>query len=166
MQANNLSRRVAITGMAAAVAVPVTVCAGPTPDTELEALGRRIEEISAAYADAEERSKPNWDAWAAQRRALPNSISDEEYLAASDRVNREFPIAFPTCDDLNDAMGETGMRIMAIPAQTLAGLKAKAKLAKHSCHLWDEPDDDAGWDHLVLRNLIDAVLQVPDAVQS
>lgn len=166
MTTNNLSRRVAITGMCAAVAVPVTVHSSSAPDAELIELGEQMEKFYAAYWDAHRRSQPNWEA---RRREINKwsgrtHVSNEEYELMHARVDSEYPIANPSCDDVMDACADTSERVLKLPARTLAGLKVKARLAKFTCsQLWDEPDDRVDWDELVLRDLIDAVI---DGVQS
>jgi hypothetical protein len=166
-----LSRRAVLTGAAVvAVAGRPAIGAG-NPDAELVALGKHIDEISAIYDDARKRSQPNWAAFSRELKKLDETrtgpIADEVFEEAMARVGREFPIAFPTCDDVMDASSEPSERIVALRAVGIDGLAAKAKLAKFTCPgFWKEPDDRADWDHRVLRNLIDAVLQLSEAVQS
>jgi hypothetical protein len=67
-------------------------------------------------------------------------------------------------DDIMARSDLPSRAILAIPATTLAGLAVKARLAKFGAsHIWEASDDDAEWDHLVLRNLVDAVLELAAA---
>jgi hypothetical protein len=170
-----LTRRAALTSVAAvAVAtIPALAQGGAHSDAELIELGRQLDELLAVQADAIRRAQPNWDAWkdvlrkfGERHAAGEGHITNQEYIAAGQEVDRQCPIAFPHPDDVNDAMYPISCRIMALPAHTLAGLAVKAKLAKDGCaNFWDKPFDDADWDHKVVRTLIDAVLRL-GAVQS
>src|ERR1019366_9066045 len=51
--------------------------------------------------------------------------------------------------------------IVAIPATTIAGLAVKARLAAFANEgCWDDSDEDADWEVLVVRKLVDAVIRV------
>src|SRR4051812_11851987 len=60
---SSLTRRVAIAGLCTSVVVPVSVSAADNPDAELLRLGKLVDELISAHADAEQRSKPNEAAW-------------------------------------------------------------------------------------------------------
>ena len=50
---------------------------------------------------------------------------------------------------------------MELPAHTIDGLKAKARVAKNGCwHFYQADFQNAVWDHKTARSLIDAVLQL------
>jgi hypothetical protein len=86
--------------------------------------------------------------------ALHERIYDEVGLNALD-AQGEHP------DDILNRSDAPSRAILAIPATTLAGLAVKARLAKFGAsNIWDESDEDADWDHLVLRNLVEAVLEL------
>jgi hypothetical protein len=52
-------------------------------------------------------------------------------------------------------------QIMATPARSLAGLRAKAILAvRINADLWEEPFDDLDWDKKTIRSLIEAVCKL------
>jgi hypothetical protein len=80
-------------------------------------------------------------------------------MAALGRIELEYPVASPTCDEVTNAMDRPMCRIMELSAKTTAGLAVKARVARFACeHFWHESDEDADWDHKMARKLIDAVL--------
>jgi hypothetical protein len=121
---------------AVAVAIPAPAIALPAanPDADLLELGRKLDELLAAEADALIRAQPNWNAWRdvlrgfkARHAAGEGHITNEEYMAAGAEVDRQFPIAAPTPDDVTDAIGPIAESIMAHPAHSLAGLCSKGQ---------------------------------------
>jgi hypothetical protein len=86
--------------------------------------------------------------------ALANELQKvwPEYRDAS---RTWYPSEFKALDVRHDALAR---KIMATPAHTVAGLRAKAMVAIHGApEFWDKPYDDADWDHLTVRSLIEAV---------
>jgi hypothetical protein len=161
------SRRAVLAGIPAALLPVAAVSAIPSPDAELIELGKQMDHLIATYEDARRRSKPNWDAWnavlakfGARHDATPGlHITNEEYIEAGAQVDRDFPIAFPTTDDVMDKTEDPSRRIMALPAYTLAGLAVKAKVAKFGCsHIYRQNDEYEDWDRMTMRSLIDGVL--------
>lgn len=167
----SLTRRAALAGAACLPALAVPVLAVPAiasdhPDAELIELGKHYDKLVQIYEDAQRRSTPNWNATESALAAMVKGPhTNEEIMSCLERVDRDFPIASPTCDDVTDAMNVPACRIIALPATTLAGLAVKARLAKFtSLEKWKASDEDAEWDDLIFRNAIDATLQL--AVQS
>lgn len=132
------------------------------------AYGRELDACIHDYKIACAKYRPLWDELAARLRSerpnkgenainFHNRIYDEVGLRALDRQG-EHP------DKITERSDAPSRAIMAIPATTLTGLAVKARLAKFwASHIWNESDESADWDHLVLRNLVDAVLELAAA---
>ena len=158
------SRRAILAGAAFLPALTVPALAyAAHPDAELLALGKELARLIDVYEDAEKREAPNRSAWEkelARFRELDRHVPNEEYFEAGKRIDRDFPVAWPTSDDVLEMIAAPSHRIVELPAHTLDGLKVKALLARHVCgHFWRASDDDADWDHMVARSLIDAILR-------
>ena len=155
------SRRAVLAGGASVAALSVPVIAAPIhPDAELLALGERFDALVKLYEDAEVRSEPSDSAFARGieklRETVPNS--DEAWQELFDRIEREFPVAYPKCDDVTDLMDKPSDRIMELPAFTPEGLAVKARLARFACdHLWRRNED--GWDDKAVRQLVEAAMK-------
>lgn len=162
------SRRSLLAGViAAAASIPAASPAkGTHPDEALLAYGRELDRCAHDYWTTCAKYRPLWDKLNARleeernsetNRASYGQICDEVGLSALDSQG-EHP------DDVLARSDAPSRAILAIPATTLAGLAVKARLAKFGAsHIWDESDADADWDHLVLRNLVDAVLELTAA---
>jgi hypothetical protein len=157
------SRRAVLAGVAALpVATTPALAAVANPDAELLALGERFDALMKLYDDAEVRSEPYQTAFSREGAKLAETAPNPDgvWEELCDRLEREYPIAYPTCDDVIDLTGEPSRQIMALPAFTPEGLAVKARLARFHCsHFWRVADEEkADWDDLVARKLIDAVL--------
>lgn len=152
------------TAVAAAATIPVALPAKAVhPDESLLDYGRELDGCAHDYWTTCAKYRPLWDKLNTQleeernnetNRASYDEICDEVGLSALDEKG-EHP------DDIMERSDAPSRAILAIPATTLAGLAVKARLAKFGAsHIWDESDADADWDHLVLRNLVDAVLEL------
>jgi hypothetical protein len=166
------SRRAVLAGAAATTTATLPAIAFPAvqPDVELLALGQQLDRLFAMQKVACERYKPQWEAFNREAQKMLATVpnSNEAWWAMWDRVEVETPVDYPHPDDIIGAADGPSRAVMALPATTLADLAVKARLAKFTCsEFWTESDEDADWDHLVLRNLIDAVLELAGkAVQS
>jgi hypothetical protein len=141
--------------------------ASPNPDAELIELGRKHDEIEQRYKAATALYAPHWDE---HRRPFEEwdkestARSDADVMAAWASISDEIGLTKLEKDgpNLDAIMGESSPvaeAILAIPAFTIRGLSVKARLAKFGAFTyWDESDDDADWDILVVRKLIDAVI--------
>jgi hypothetical protein len=163
----SLTRRAALIGLAV-VATPVTsspVLAADHPDAELLKAGAEFDRTAKLFADAQERSRPYWEAWEAALKKKREeiglglqSVPDEWYEALDDELSREYPIAFPTCDDVADMMDVPMQAILALPARTAEGLAVKAQVVRwHYSRLWQTPFDDLDLDDRGVRSLVEAV---------
>lgn len=153
---------------AAGVAILPATAASPAkavhPDAALLAYGREFDLCVHDHKTTCAKYRPLWDELSSRLHdELPKSedgvtlherIYDEVGLKALDEQG-EHP------DDILNRSDAPSRAILAIPATTLAGLAVKARLAKFGAsNIWGESDEDADWDHLVLRNLVDAVLEL------
>lgn len=161
----SLTRRAALIGVAV-VATPVAglpVLAADHPDAELLKAGAEFDRTAKLFADAQERSRPYWEAWeAALKRKREQiglqSVPDEWYEALDEELSREYPIAFPTCDDVANMMDVPMQAILALPAKTAEGLAVKAQVVRwHYSTLWQTPFDDLDLDDRGVRSLVEAV---------
>jgi hypothetical protein len=167
------SRRAVLAGTAAAstaATLPAIAFPAVQPDAELLALGRQLDRLFAMHRVACERYKPQWEVFSREAEKMAATVpnSNDAWEAMSKRVEAEYPVDYPHPDDIIDVTDGPSRVVMALPATTLAGLAVKARLAKFTCSkFWTETEEDADWDHLVLRSLVDAVLeQAGKAVQS
>ncbi len=136
------------------------------PDEALLAYGRELDSCAHGYWTALAKYRPLWDKLRdrleEQRESRTNRVAyhqiyGEVGLTALDQQG-EHP------DDFTTRADAPSRAIMATPATTLAGLAVKARLAKFGAsEIWNESYDDADWDHLVLRSLVDAVLDLAAA---
>jgi hypothetical protein len=148
---------------ALALAVPASALAGVVTggDTELLALGERLDWLVAEEARIYELERPYRDAFERvidEMKAEGRPHSTEEWEARLRPV--ENLRTAPTSDDLTDQMDAPMRRIMELPAYTLAGLAVKARTTAEACSLVYRADDvaDAEWDDMHIRHLIAAVL--------
>ena len=161
----DMNRRAVLAGAATLPALTLPAIAANEPDAELLAIGRQYDALVLVYEDARRRSEP----WIAAQQRVLSGLSkrphtDAETMAALEQVEREFPVAFPDCDDAMDATYAPACRIMALPATTIAGLAVKARLAKFSAfQLWETAEEDQDWDKLAVRKLIDSILENVEA---
>ena len=130
-------------------------------DAELLRLWAEVEPLIERHKDAIRRWQPQWRADAEYRATLKWPVSDADIEACHQRADRNFPATAPHPDDVTEIMHPMMERILVLPAHTVDGLKVKASAAKFACqNYWDDSDDDADWDTLYARKLIDAVLMV------
>ena len=128
----------------------LTTAPAAAPDAELLALGKQFDQLERQYHEVMERDRPRIE------RELQLLEAQEPF----EKLDEEFgPQSRPDALDILDTMDAPIRRIMALPATTLAGLAVKARVARFSCeHFWDEPEEDLVWHELLVRKLIDAVL--------
>lgn len=148
---------------AAAASPGVSTAKAKHPDEALLAYGRELDTCVRDHKTACAKYRPLWDKLSARfeeerdnetHRNSYSQICDDVGLTALN-LQSEHP------DDILMRAEAPSRAILAIPATTLAGLAVKACLAKFGAeHIWNESDADADWDHLVLRNLVDAVLEL------
>jgi len=181
-----MSRRIAIAGMCAAVAVPVTMNASADPDAELIRLGKlfdiaaaelaRIQRrLSAAHDEADQLSpvpailaiqaedeaigipRPQWPGVVDYRFDLDRSAvrridhpRAREVEAAYTQWHADHKATLEACGysddhpdmlDAYDALKPIEHAICTLPAQTLAGLQVKARVAFNS-DVGDIADDE------------------------
>lgn len=151
---------------AAASSTGASTAKAKHPDEALLTYGRELDSCAHDYWTALAKYRPLWDKLNTrldeQRESRTNRVAyhqiyEEVGLTALDR-REEHP------DNITTRADAPSRAIMAIPATTLAGLAVKARLAKFGAsHIWDESYEDADWDHLVLRSLVDAVLELAAA---
>ncbi|WOH70675.1 hypothetical protein RX330_20475 [Bradyrhizobium sp. NDS-1] len=105
-----------------------------TPDAELIALGQQLD----AFAHRLATSEAKW--------------------AEDTAPNWEHP------DDILTEAGPVCRAILAAPARTVAGLAVKARLAAFGAPTyWQKSDEDADWDILVMRQLVESVIHTASA---
>jgi hypothetical protein len=166
---NTTSRRTVLAGLAAipaavAPAAAIPALASDHPDAELLAVGRRFDTLAEQRDRSVERWEPVWQAIQQERNTIPGTLSNDGWMALTERVEARFPERGPHPDDIAGAMNEPERAIMALPATTIAGLAVKARLAReYNRSWWDESDENADWDVLVARKLVDAVLALAEA---
>lgn len=165
MSVTVVTTRRGLLAVAAAAAIPTVLQAKAAhSDDALLAYGRELDLCIHDYKTTCAKYRPLWNELSSRLHdELPKSedgvtfherIYDEVGLKALDEQG-EHP------DDIINRSDAPSRAILAIPATTLAGLAVKARLAKFGAsHIWDESDTDADLDHLVLRNLVDAVLEL------
>ncbi len=160
---SDLNRKTALTTIATlpALAVPAIAAVTPHPDADLLELGRQFDEWEREFKLTEEYWQPRW---AVQYEVMAEKLSPTT-LHISDEVAAEVerrlgPALKPHPDELCDAASEKMNRqIMALPASTLAGLAVKARVARFACFgFYGASDEDADWEHLMARELIESVL--------
>lgn len=138
-ETHNITRRKAILA-AGALATGTALAAIPAdaanhPDAELLALGRKFD----AFEKQIVLSEAAWN-------------SEDE---ARQRVTVPHPDAVVSANVAVDRA------ILALPATTLAGLAVKARQAAfYASSYWNDSDEDADWDMLLVRKLIDNVIAV------
>jgi hypothetical protein len=169
------SRRAFVVGAASTALVPAAVASSPpaaasaqiAPDAELIALGKQFDQVVQDYQVATARLTPFWNKqrsqfedWQVQNPSRDpdelmtaySRIADQIGLTAQERLG-EHP------DDITERAHPISEAILRIPATALVGLAVKARLAAFGAeHFWKASDDDADWDQLVVRKLIDAVI--------
>jgi hypothetical protein len=124
-------------GHSAAI-VPRPGCpALPLADAELVAAGAEFRILLDRFFEARRLSEPNWEAHKTAQRSL----------------------LVPCCDDITGAMDPIVDRILALPATTIAGLAAKAEVARFfnpAAFSEDDVSDELG----ALRALVEAISAV------
>ena len=100
---------------------------------------------------------PLHDAVHAKRQQIPGPLSNEGWMRLYDTVG---PSPTPASDEITDTMHPVMLQIAALPATTCAGLAVKARAARFACspRLYELSDEDANWNDLMVRKLIDGVL--------
>lgn len=153
---------------AAAVSPGVSAAKATHPDDALLAYGRELDGCIRDHKATCAKYRPLWDKLSARLQDETRG-QDESPVAWHHRIYAEVGLEAldqqgEHPDDIIGRSDAPSRAIMAIPATTLAGLAVKARLAKFGAsHIWKESYDDADWDHLVLRSLIDAVLDLAAA---
>ena|SRR5690348_13899942 len=168
MSGEFVNRRAAMAVLAAAATLPAAVAvAGATnPDAELIEAGREYDRLAKIYETVLKKEEPCWQAREADIRGLKEKgpYSDAELVAVIERAEREHPLPSPNGDQILNLMDPIAKKILALPAHTLGGLAVKARVARFACSsFWHESDEDADWDILVARKLIEAVERVAAA---
>jgi hypothetical protein len=135
------------------------------PDEELLAYGRDLDSCIHDYKIAHAKFRPLWDRLDerldAERPAENESFVDWHHRLCDEIGLSALEDKHEHPDDPTNRSDAPSRAILAIPATTLTGLAVKARLARFGAsHIWDKSDDDADWDHLVLRKLVDAVLDL------
>ena len=157
------SRRSIITGLAAAPVLSIPAVALDHPDAELLRAGAEFDRAVKLFADAKVRSIPNLEAWERElarlrQEAGDNHIPDAVYMSAWERADREYPVAFPTCDDVANMMDVPFRVIVTTPAKTPEGVAVKARLIRwYYSELWQKPAEDNDVDQQAVRALVEAV---------
>ena len=134
-------------------------------DLDLLKLGRQLDLLVQRYETARQRFIPVNEAhkrliakWCQAHPGYNNDQVSAAYCEIYDDL-REGIGEHP-----DDAMGEVdgvSRAIVAIPATTIAGLAVKARLAAFANEgCWDDSDEDADWEVLVVRKLVDAVIRL------
>lgn len=164
-----ITRRAAMTGAAALAAVPAIA---PHADAELLGLGQRLDDLRRRYAASRACWAPvqaeyarRWRKWQQDHPGDPGVgvysgiMKEVDHYMAPTEPHPDHVVCAPGMEDMQRA-------IMALPAVTLAGLAVKARLAAFAAPgMWDESDEDADWDDLCIRNLIDAVIEAAAAAE-
>lgn len=157
-------RFLAVATAAAAAAIPPTLPAkAMRQDEELLAYGRELDTHIHDHKTACARYRPLWDKLSARLgEERDNETNRNSYSQICDDVGlTALALQSEHPDDILMRAEAPSRAILAIPATTLSGLAVKARLATFGAeHIWNESDADADWDHLVLRNLVDAVLEL------
>jgi hypothetical protein len=143
--------------------------AAPSSDARLIELGMRLDTIADKEAFAVAKLRPLWDEHASRMRdwhlANPQCHNDVE---AYQRISAEIGLTELAdrlgLDECQHMAGPLSEQIMALPATTLAGVAVKARLARYAANdYWDSADEDADWDKICVRKLVDAVIQLAGA---
>jgi hypothetical protein len=123
-------------------------------DLELLKLGRQLDLLVQRHACARQRFIPVWEAH--KRLCLKHPGSDDvEILRDLSEGMGEHP------DRPLGEIGKVSDAILAIPATSTAGLAVKARLAAFAAEdYWDGSDKSQDWEKIVLRKLVDSVIQV------
>jgi hypothetical protein len=146
----------------------VSACAGdaimnhaPCADAELVAAGVEFRVLRDLFVKARRLSQPNRDAFeAAKRSGVLRGLEDEALFEQLKRIDEEFPVPVPCCDDVTEAMDPVFERIMSLPATTIEGLAVKADVVRHYYEKVFDDSFDAGapWDDAgTVRALVEAV---------
>jgi len=155
------SRRSIVTGLAAAPVLGLPAAAGFTadhPDAELLRAGAEFDRLVLLFRDAQERSRPQWEALQRAYRSFPRPSTEAMYIEAGRQAEREYPIAYPTCDDCTEMMDEPYRIIVTTPAKTREGMAVKARVVR-----WDH---DRAWDGRQLEDLACAEQSVRALVEA
>jgi hypothetical protein len=137
-------------------------------DLELLRLGRQLDLLVQRFETARQRFIPVWEA-----HTLCGKWLQAHPGCAEDQVTAAY---LEILGDLSEGMGEhpddvmnevsgVSRAIVAIPATTIAGLAVKARLAAfaNDGSDWNESDEDADWEVLCARKLVEAVIGVAAA---
>jgi hypothetical protein len=134
-------------------------------DAELIELGRQLGVLIARYKQNGAQVAPLLEEHDIRMepfmlRFKRGELSNAEFMREYDEQYEALGIEqIDERDGLTDAMDVPMRRIMALPATSLPGLAVKAMAAAHACsHFFGKSDEDADWDHLHARGLIQAVL--------
>jgi hypothetical protein len=184
-----LSRRSLVTSAAALPALAVPALAATTDlsgnlDAELVRMGQELLRLQSAYeasiVELNEKGDPA-AALARERIGPPDPAGSTKersdlFAAELEKAYKEAgaDVTEDNCDILCGQTGRLAEKIMAIPAYTVAGLRAKTIAAVQCCEhsFWNRPFDDLDWEEKGARSLIEAAclltgVNVPvEAVQS
>jgi hypothetical protein len=137
-------------------------------DAALLALGCEHDRLEQKYRAADEKCRPLYEELKQRHKQWTTETpkhTNQDSTAARDRFADEIGITAieergEHTDDIINEMDPIARAIMAIPANTFAGLAVKAKVAAfNASDYWDETDEDCDWDKLCIRNLIDSVFR-------
>lgn len=151
----------------AATAIATRQAASAGADAELLELGKQLDALMARYELAQERWRPHSKAWARElakmRETVPNS--QEAWDAAWARVDAAYPIDHETPDDVLAGADDLCLAITELPATTIEGLGVKARLTRFN-RMWDSSWDGGDWEHMAVRQLVEAVEALARNAQS
>ncbi len=162
---SNATRPASVTaGNAATALSALSSIQAELADAELVSKGRTMDRFIADYETAHAMYEPLWD----KREALLATPKRDDETSHDFLVRIDEEVGLPALEkkqqhptDIMNRAHSVSMAVLNAKATTIAGLAVKARLAKFTAkYLWEEADADADWDHLILRNLVDAVLML------
>jgi hypothetical protein len=166
------SRRAFLAGVpvaAAALTPAVAAALSSGADDALVELGREHSKLVLQMRAAEDKTQPWHDLhnelmpkYLEESRKLENDDPRKMalYEALKKRIDDELGPWPHEADDVSSALDPIARQIMATPAISPIGLAVKARAALLACEgFWDTNAEDADWDYLHARSLIEAVLR-------
>lgn len=125
---------------------------------EFDAFRVRLETAYEIWGPLHEEIRTQYGQWRAQHPEADNSEVIKAYCTINDEVSAT--AGNPEhADDLTNAVHPCTMSILAMQARTLAGLGLKASVVRtYLSSMWGTSDDDADWEHLLVRNLVNDLL--------
>jgi hypothetical protein len=137
------------------------------PDARLIELGKQFDEIDRQFWRSCAKCNPLWeqlreksDDW---NKAHPHATSaqrmDEYHRLHVEIGLKAIEDSDDQPDDWTNRISPIAEEILSIPSSTLAGLSIKARVVRsQASHLWRESEDDADWDDLCIRKLVEDIL--------